>query len=284
MSTITKPLPGTKRDPLYPDSDGQPMGETGFHVIALLYVYNALHEYFAGREDIYVAGDMFLYYEKGNPRACKGPDVMFIRGVSGNHERRSFRTWEEGVAPTVIFEMTSSESQTEDQIAKPRVYAELGVAEYFVFDPEGEYLEPRLQGFRLTRGRYVPIRPDTEGRLVSQELEMAVVAERYLPRLIELKSGKPILTWVENAADAREARRLADLAIQEAADAKKKAAAEERKAVKAQRRAEAQREQAEALRQQAEAEKKQAEAAQRRVEELEAQLQRLRRSQKSGDD
>lgn len=236
MSIITSPLPGTLRDPLYPDSDGKPMGETGFHVLAMVYVWQALRDYFAGGDDIYVATDMFLYYEKGNPRACKGPDVMFIRGVSGNHERRSFRIWEEGVAPTVIFEMTSKGTRYEDEVEKPAVYARLGVPEYFIFDPEGEYLKPRLQGFRLSRKGYVRIKPDAEGRLVSKELGMAVVAERYLPRLIDLSTGRILRTSQEHAADAREARRLAkearriaEMARKEATAAKRKLAAERRR-------------------------------------------------------
>jgi hypothetical protein len=59
MSIITSALPGTTRDPLYPDSDGKPMGETGFHVLAMIYVWQALRDFFAGRDDIYVATDMF---------------------------------------------------------------------------------------------------------------------------------------------------------------------------------------------------------------------------------
>ena len=49
---------------IYPESDGQPMGETGFHVNALLLLFQALRYYLAsiGRTDSYVAGDMFLYY------------------------------------------------------------------------------------------------------------------------------------------------------------------------------------------------------------------------------
>jgi Uma2 family endonuclease len=257
MSIVTSPLPGTTRDPLYPDSDGPPMGETGFHVLAMVYIWQALRDCFAGRDDIYVATDMFLYYEKGNPRACKGPDVMFIRGVSGNHERRSFRIWEEGVAPTVIFEMTSKDTRYEDEVEKPAVYARLGVAEYFIFDPEGEYLKPRLQGFRLSRKGYVRIKSDAEGRLVSKELAMAIVAERYLPRLIELSTGRLLRTSHEHAADAKEARQRAELARKKAAAAKRKLAVE-RKALDAERRA--------------------LEAERRRVAELEAELERLRRS------
>ncbi|HEX5444325.1 MAG TPA: Uma2 family endonuclease, partial [Pirellulales bacterium] len=255
MLTINTPPPGTVRDPLYPDSDGQPMGETGFHVSAIVYLISALRQHFHGRQDVYVGGDMFLYYEKGNPAACKAPDVMYIKGVRGNHERRSFRTWEEGVAPTVIFEITSSGTRRNDQVSKPRVYAKLGVPEYFVFDPEREYLSPPLQGFRLKGKRYVPIEADHQGRFISDHLAMAVAAEGYLPRLIDLKTGTPLPTMKEQAALAAKAER-----------ATKKAEQATKKAERATRQARGQIKKAEQA----------AEAERRRVAELEAELAQLR--------
>ena len=42
-------------------------------------------------------------------------------------------------------------------LAKRERYARLGVREYFVFDPAGEYSEPALQGYRLDRARYEPL-------------------------------------------------------------------------------------------------------------------------------
>src|SRR6185437_10865018 len=147
MSITTSPPPGTTIDPLYPDSDGKPMGETGLHVIAILELFGSLRRHFKSRQDIYVAADMFLYYEQGNPRACKAPDVMVAKGIHGKHERRSFRVWEEKAVPTVAFEVTSAKSRCEDAVEKPRAYAQVGIAEYFIFDPLDEYLRPRLQGF-----------------------------------------------------------------------------------------------------------------------------------------
>ena len=37
------------------------------------------------------------------------------------------------------------------------MYASLGVEEYWLFDPTGDYLAPRLQGFRLHGGEYRPL-------------------------------------------------------------------------------------------------------------------------------
>jgi hypothetical protein len=63
-----------KRAVHYPDSDGKPMGETGIHVNATLEFFSTLKWLVLGhRLDVYVATDMFLYYEQGNPKAVKAP-------------------------------------------------------------------------------------------------------------------------------------------------------------------------------------------------------------------
>ena len=58
-----------------------------------------------------------------------------------------------GDTPTV----TSRSTRKEDQGRKREVYASLGVGEYWLFDPTGDYLAPRLQGFRLHGGEYRPL-------------------------------------------------------------------------------------------------------------------------------
>src|ERR1700692_3227043 len=100
MTIHIHPLPGTVPDPLYPDSEAEAVGETDFHMNALIWLREALKDYFAGRSDIYVASDIFWYWEHGNPRACTAPDAMVAKGV-GNHARRSFRSWEEKAQPSV---------------------------------------------------------------------------------------------------------------------------------------------------------------------------------------
>src|SRR5262249_31728087 len=144
MSIITKPLPGTVPDPLYPDSDGEQVGETDYHMEALILLREGLEDFFRRRKDGYVASDMFWYYQQGDPSACKAPDVLLAKGV-GKHRRRSFRSWEEGTVPAVIFEITSERTVQEDRVEKRDLYARLGVKEYFVFDPEGKSMDPPLQ-------------------------------------------------------------------------------------------------------------------------------------------
>ena len=257
MSISFEPLPGTTVDPLYPDSDGEPVGETEYHFVALWHLYGALSHWYRKREDVHVAGNMLLYYEKGNPSAVRGPDVMVSKGVRGKHFRRSFRTWEEGVVPAVIIEITSAKTRSEDQGPKPLIYASIGINEYIMFDTLGEYLHPRLQGLRLLSGKYVPMAPDDDGRLFSAELGLSLAADNHLLRVIDPSTGKALPTeeeYLEQFARAKRAAREA-----------KRAAREANRAV-----AKAERAKAEA--------KREAEAERRRAAELEAELARLRAS------
>jgi Uma2 family endonuclease len=255
MSISTPPLPGTTCDPLYPDSDGEPMGETDYHVLASVHLFSALRRWYRGRQDIYVAANMLLYYEEGNPSAFRGPDLMVSKGVRGNHARRSFRIWEEGVAPAVIIEITSKKTWREDTLEKPLVYASLGVKEYFLFDPDGIYLRPPLQGFILASGKYMPLDVDEAGQIVSRELGLRLAVDEHLLRLIDPVKGIPLPTDEELEQQAR----LANRAIEKAKQAERKAKAK-----------------AEEFKREVDEAKRQAEAQRQRSVMLEAELARLR--------
>jgi Uma2 family endonuclease len=126
---------------------------------------------------------------------------MVVKGVD-KRERRSFFSWQENNAvPCVIFEMASQSTWREDLYEKRRVYGQLGVREYFLFDPEAQYLRPALQGFRLNgQGLYVPLEPDAEDRLTSEELRLHLRAEGAKLRLIDAATGQPVLTKDERIA------------------------------------------------------------------------------------
>ena len=195
----------------YPESDGEPMGETGYHVRASMHLLQALSLFFNGRDDVYVAADMFLYYEKGNPAACKAPDVMVIKGVA-NQERRTFKTWEENAAPCLIFEITSQSSMIDDLLVKSQLYAKLGVREYFVFDPLHEYLKLPFTGFRLKNGVYSPIPAGEDGSVYSVELKTTLKRDDDLLRIVDPETGK----YVPSIKEAvRMARKEAERAEQE---------------------------------------------------------------------
>ncbi|MGH8068895.1 MAG: Uma2 family endonuclease [Candidatus Entotheonellia bacterium] len=189
----------------YPESDGKPMGETDVHIDALIYLREALRDYFRDEPQMYVAGNMLLYYEEGNPAACVAPDVFVVQGVAKG-ERRTYRLWEEGQAPVVVFEITSRGSRLEDLGTKRAIYAMLGVREYFLYDPLGEYLRPPLQGYRLQEGEYQRIPPGGEGGFTSQALGLELRVEDGRLRLVNPVTGERLLT----PAEALVARRVAD--------------------------------------------------------------------------
>ncbi len=139
---------------VYPDSDGAPMAESDQARKYLTYSTEALELYFKNRDDVYVSGNLFIYYEQGNPSAVIAPDVFVIFGVA-NHPRMSYKTWEENNhLPNFILEITSKTTKTQDTEDKPLKYARLGVKEYFQYDPSGDYLQPQLKGYTLVQGKY----------------------------------------------------------------------------------------------------------------------------------
>jgi Uma2 family endonuclease len=178
------------------------MGETGFHVLAIFHLYTALRAYFR-RKKVYVGADMFLYYREGDPRAVKAPDVMVIKGVA-KHIRRTFKVWEENATPCAIFEITSASTLDEDEGPKMEVYGQLGVSEYFLFDPEGECLDPPLRGFRLRGSEYVRLAPAEDGSLTSKQLGLRLLPEGHLLRLIDAVTGRQLLTPEERLNQVEE--------------------------------------------------------------------------------
>jgi Uma2 family endonuclease len=187
----------------YPSSDGKPMAETGIHVHALLMLYQLLLEYFADRSDVLVTANQFWYWEKGNPKARRAPDVMIVPGVPREPLRRSYRMWLEGnTLPAAIFEMSSKKTIKNDTGVKYQQYQQLGVREYFLCDPDHRVLDPALQGFRLVNGQYDKI--PWVGDTIESELGFRVRIEEKILRLTDVRTGRPVLFPAEQAQVARE--------------------------------------------------------------------------------
>jgi Uma2 family endonuclease len=130
---------------------------------------NSLSDFFVDDPNVYVSGNLLLFYAPGDKRRHLSPDVFVVRGVP-KHDRLNYLTWEEGKSPDVVIEVTSSSTRNEDVKKKFTLYERtLKVSEYFLFDPLGDYLDPPMRGYRLRRGSYQPIRP-VKGRLPSREL------------------------------------------------------------------------------------------------------------------
>jgi Uma2 family endonuclease len=197
MNPTLTTIPDSPAKIHYPDGDGKPMAETPIHVLVMLALIGTLRQYFRHRSDVYVIGNIFLYYEEGHPESRRSPDVMIVKGVDPNKDRHSYKTWEERAVPSVILEITSRETAEEDQGPKRELYERLGVREYFLFDPLHEYLEQPLIGYRLIGDEYEPLPPAQDGGLLSGELGLRLVPEETHLALFRFRTGERLPLFSE---------------------------------------------------------------------------------------
>jgi len=206
----------------YPTSDGKPMAETDWHRDLMNALIQTLKVWYAAQRRVYVSGNLLLYYEPGNRRRHVSPDVFVVKGIA-SHDRPNYLLWEERKAPDVVIELTSSSTRREDVEDKYHLYQDtLRVKEYFLFDPLGDYLDPPLQGHRLRRGQYQPIRLVAD-RLPSQVLRLHLerngrelrlfdpAASRWLPTPLERAAAAEVALQDAEAENERLRRELADL-------------------------------------------------------------------------
>ena len=188
----------------YPESDGRPMAETPWHMEAMADAIYALREHFRDRDDVYVAGNMMMYYVEDDTRTSVSPDVFVTFGVPRLPERGVWRTWVEGGRfADFVLEVTSKGTRREDEGRKRDLYARLGVREYWQFDPDGDYLDPMLKGRRLdAAGEYAPlVLQERDGALCGDSLlglELRLAGDRL--RLFDPARGGYLLTHSEKGA------------------------------------------------------------------------------------
>ena len=208
----------------YPDSDGKPMAESDLHRDEMFREINLLQRYFEG-QDVYVSGNLLVYFVEGDPKQCFSPDVLVAKGLK-QRDRRTYRIWHEGVVPQTVIEVTSNKTKKKDQKDKPLLYARLGIREYFMFDPTQDYLTPALRGFRLEDGEYVPMIPDSDGSLESQELNLRLCPDGEQLAFFRLDNGERLLC----SEEARAIERAARAAAEQNLEAEREARLQEREA------------------------------------------------------
>ena len=213
----------------YPDSDGLPMAESESQFWPILYVGAALDWYFQARNDVYVVGNLLLYYQEGDPGKSVSPDLMVVIGAP-KHVRSSYRLWEEPKAPDFVLEIASESTYRTDREEKRDIYAGLGVSEYWQCDPAGGYLNPQLLGFQLRESRYAPIPvASMEGGMLAATSEALGLELRLTPeapvrealRFFDPVRGEPLrsLREAEQAREEAESRLREERAARQALEA-----------------------------------------------------------------
>ena len=138
-----------------PCSEADPVPQNTRQTVAIVDCFDSLRLRWRGRPDVFVGSDQFVYWDeeydpetkKGNPPLA--PDVYVVFGVANRH-RKTYVVWEERKPPDFVLEVVSPSSRRRDEVEKPKLYAQMGVREFFRYDPEGK-LDPALAGFELPR-------------------------------------------------------------------------------------------------------------------------------------
>ena len=210
----------------YPSSDGEPIAESDWQYIPLTDTVSTLRVRYRDRSDVYVAGDMLIYYRINRNDVRVAPDVFAVFGAVGNHPRDSWLVWREGRAPDFVMEIASSRTWPRDATEKRRIYADMGVTEYVRFDPTGNYFTPALVLETLdgTEYREQPLTTGDDGNLRAHSavlgLDIAVAPDLTL-RLYDPATGEWLRTHQETefALQDSEAALQASEAARQAAEA-----------------------------------------------------------------
>ncbi len=190
----------------YPERDGKPMADNTEQFEWIVLIKENLEAMFRDQPEVFVAGDLLWYPVEGNNRRRAAPDAMVVFGRPKG-KRGSYKQWEEGgIAPQVVFEVLSPGNTRREQEGKFAFYEAYGVEEYYVYDPERNWLE----GWQRRDERLMPI-----GELngwVSPRLGIRLVVGRTRLELYR-PDGQPFISFSEQQRQA-EAERAARLAAE----------------------------------------------------------------------
>jgi Uma2 family endonuclease len=234
------------------ESDGENI-DSPWHRAAIGLLIESLAHHWRDRDDFFVGGNMFVYFdaEQVRGRNFRGPDFFVVRDVPRERPRRWWAVWSEGGRyPDLVIELLSPSTAAEDRTTKRAIYEQVWrTPEYFLHDPD----TGQTEGWRLPgrNGHYEPIAPSDRGWFWSNVLQLwigtwdgpfaEVIEPARWPRFYT-PTGQLVLT----AAEDNQAR------------------------------AEAEHQRAEAERQRADAERQRADAERQRADAAEAELVRLR--------
>jgi Uma2 family endonuclease len=156
---------------LLPDSDGEPL-ESPWHFAAIALLKEVLLWHWRDRDDFYVGGNMFVYYDLdrlGKP-LFRGPDFFYVSSVDRYKHRDKWVLWSEGGKyPDLVIEFLSPSTAKLDRTVKKDLYQNSWkVTEYFCYEPD----LGQLEGWKLVGGRYEALAPDERGWMWSEQLGM----------------------------------------------------------------------------------------------------------------
>ena len=182
------------------------MGETSVHAALIHYLMDVLTWLFRG-QSCAIYENLNFYQTANRMEYPLAPDIAVLKQVDFQH-LRSWKVGQTGLAPQVVFEIASEETWKKDLDEKPLRYAQMGVQEYFAYDPNEPPLRRRtgrrLYGWHLSPGTGKPqmqaLPVGSQGRLWSPHLDSFLVPDGELLRLYD-RQGHLRLTQAEVLAE-----------------------------------------------------------------------------------
>ena len=210
----------------------QGMGEGDVHYEAVEEARWNLRRLFGKRgRSVYIGTGMTVYYPN---ESAFSPDVFAVLDVP-THPRSTWVVAQERRGLDMVIEVHVSGDRRKDTVTNVARYARLGIAEYFVLQPERSLLlGHRLEG---EGGVYVALTPH-RGRFTSRVLELELAFEdgrvRFYSEGGELPFQQEFIGKLETAVDGQLSRVAA---LERELEEERKAREEERKAREEERKA-----------------------------------------------
>ena len=178
--TIRQPRgdkPVRKRAIYYPTGNGKPMAEDTLHRELMATAVAALKRHLRNVLTYMYPATTSCTMWKASPEARVSPDCYVVIGVprSGASSTSCGKKTRSRLRLCLSSRPKPRRKKTW-RIKRPLYEQTLRVAEYFQFDPTGDYLNPRLQGQRLLQGRYQSIEL-RDNHMFSEQLQLELVAQ-----------------------------------------------------------------------------------------------------------
>jgi len=200
---IYYPSSSDNEEIIHPEQREDDMGETSIHAKLISSFLQMLLYFFHGCEDVFLSTNLNLYYEKGSPNKWYAPDILIAFGVP-NHERTSYQIWKETVFPQVIFEVVSDKTWDNDIGKKYKDYEQFGVEEYYILDPEFDFLPAPMLAFHRQDERLLTALI-ADDRIFSPRLGLEIVRTENTFRLFNPNTNKFLLTLEEAEVEKQKA-------------------------------------------------------------------------------
>ncbi|MGI2904331.1 Uma2 family endonuclease [Tolypothrix sp. VBCCA 56010] len=187
---VTHLSSSSRKDIIYPDSDGEPMADNTEQFQLIVWIKENLELLFANDPHVFVAGDLLWYPVEGDNNLRLAPDVMVVFGRPKGY-RGSYQQWlEDNIPPQVVFEIWSPGNRLSQMAKKFEFYERYGVEEYYLYKPD----VVDLTGWRRRESNLEVI--DQMTGWVSPRLGVRFELSKEKLQIFS-PSGKPFFTYLE---------------------------------------------------------------------------------------